>query len=112
RRPVRRPGSAQPAEREIEFLASARAHAELFLLPPSGVTQVLPSGKRKRPAVLRESGWPFSFRNDLYAVLMGEGIAIRRREDLRTFGIRGAVALTSLLQGLPVVLGEALQSGF
>src|SRR5438067_11703534 len=41
RRPFRRPGSAQPANCEIEFLVSARAHAELFLLPPSGATQYL-----------------------------------------------------------------------
>src|SRR5215510_7057235 len=46
---------------ENGFLASARAQAERLLLPPSGVTEVLQSGKTKRPAVLRESGWPFRF---------------------------------------------------
>src|SRR5207248_223526 len=45
-------------------------------------------------------------------VVTVDRVADRRREELRSFGVRGAVALTSLLQGLPVVLGEARQSGF
>src|SRR6266568_1906258 len=86
-----RSGARVPSsQRTKEFLVSARAHAERLLLPPSGVTEVLQSGKAKRPAVLRER-LAFRFGRDLPS-LMSERIRIRRGEDFRALGICGAVA--------------------